>query len=658
MRLKAALIALGIVFLLITGFLPNTLPYFRTEETRYSDAVIAHWPNALYMRESLLERNTFPLWRETLMAGQPFAANPLNKTAYPLQWLVLLLPPAPHLQFLIVIHLFLAAAGMWCWAQSLGLSQAAVILTTIAYTLAPRMITHLAAGHLDIVYALGWFPWLMWATQRFVVQSDHRIYAVRLALVAALLMLADVRVALFALGTACTYGLLIWSRTRTRIHMVNGVLVGGLFVVLVTALLVPLIAWQPFINRGSLTAESAGAISLEPGNLFALLLPANQSDVEKQVYLGLSVLLLAWIGMCSFSGFLKKFAWHGLFVGIVIYALGVNTPIWPQLVSWMPFLAWFRVPSRIWLVAALLIPVLAGYGLDYVLLRINRLHKNDDTLPKPVLLRLLCAGWIALVLLILAFALVTDPDSDAALPIILVGGGTGVILILGLYQRLSNVVFATLVIGLMGFDLMWSGYHWLAWRGPDYWMTPHMALAERLQADNAQRVFSPSYSLEQQVAEQYQLQLFGGIDPFQLRGVTEAVGDATGIPTTDYQVIVPPLVTTDTEAPYSINSLRLDFDRLQAWQVSHVVTAYPLQIPQLELLDTLNNVYIYRNTVFVPGTTVASIPRWPPDQPDLPNEQQIITLNQITLLSYFISALGWIGVLFGLIVTLRQTKHG
>jgi hypothetical protein len=656
MRLKAALVALGIVFLVITGFSPDTLPYFRAEEARYSDAVIAHWPNALYLRESILERGTFPLWRETIMAGQPFAANPLNKTAYPLQWLVLVLSPTIHLQALILLHVFLAAAGMWRWAQFLHLSQAAVLLSTVAYAVAPRVMTHLAAGHLDIVYALAWFPWLMWAVGRFMSRSDRSVNAVILAVITALLILADVRVALFALLTAAAYGGIIWSQRRSRIHIVNSVFMGALTVVLVVALVVPLVAWQPFMNRGSLTAESAGSLSLDPANLFGLVLPANQSDVEKQVYLGLSILLLAWIGICSFTR-IKIILWHLLFAFIIIYALGVNTPVWPQLVSWMPFLAWFRVPPRIWLVAALLIPVLAGYGLDYILLRINRLRSNDETLPKPVLLRLLSAGWLALVVLILAFSLVTDPESDAVLPIILVGGGTGIILLLGLYQRLSTVLFSSVIIALVAFDLMWSGYHWLAWRGPDYWMAPHVALAERLRADNAQRVFSPSYSLEQQVAEQYRLQLFGGIDPFQLRGVTQAVGDAVGLPTTDYQVIVPPLVTPDTEAPLAIDSLRFDGDRLQNWRVSHIVTAYPVENAQLEFVDLINNVYLYRNTGFIPAAPTMTVPDWPPDQPDLPNEQQIAALNQITIVSYLVSALGWIGGLFGLIVMVRRNHH-
>lgn len=111
MRLKLGLVAAGILFLLLAGMRPDALPYPRYE-ARFSDAVTAHWPNALFLRESI-QQGVFPVWRETTMAGQPFAANPLNKTAYPFQWLAVIFPPALHLNIMIIFHLMVAGAGMW-----------------------------------------------------------------------------------------------------------------------------------------------------------------------------------------------------------------------------------------------------------------------------------------------------------------------------------------------------------------------------------------------------------------------------------------------------------------------------------------------------------------------------------------------------------------
>ncbi|MFN8451120.1 MAG: hypothetical protein U0521_21715 [Anaerolineae bacterium] len=156
MRLKLFVIVLGMVFLLLDGFRPDALPY--TPGGVYSDAATSHLPAAQFLRRSVVDEHEFPLWRDTILAEQPFAADPLNKTAYPLQWLVLILPPVLHLDLMIVLHLLIAGAGMWVWARALGLRDEAAALSALAYALAPRVIGHIGAGHLDLLYALAWFP--------------------------------------------------------------------------------------------------------------------------------------------------------------------------------------------------------------------------------------------------------------------------------------------------------------------------------------------------------------------------------------------------------------------------------------------------------------------------------------------------------------------
>lgn len=98
-------------FLLLVGLDAHSLPF--PPDVQFSDAVTSHWPNALFLRQSVLDDHTFPLWQPLIMSGQPFAANPLNKVWYPLQWLVLLWDPIVHLNVLLWLHLTLLGAGMW-----------------------------------------------------------------------------------------------------------------------------------------------------------------------------------------------------------------------------------------------------------------------------------------------------------------------------------------------------------------------------------------------------------------------------------------------------------------------------------------------------------------------------------------------------------------
>jgi hypothetical protein len=653
MRLKIALVGMGAIFLLAAGFRPDGLPFVRGD-TRYSDAALAHWPNALFLRQSVLERGEFPLWRETTMGGQPFAANPLNKTTYPLQWLALLLPPALHLNVLIALHLFLAGAGMWRWARALGLREEAAALSALAYTLAPKTIAHLGAGHLDILYALTWWPWLMESILQSTQQPNRPLrHALRTAVFAALLFLGDLRLGLFALLTAAFYE--IWLLENGR-QAAWRLLLVPIFFLLTAAVLIPLLGWQPYLNRADLTPAEAGVFALEPGNLVGLLLPAHSGNFETVTYLGLPVLALACIGLRAQTRRMAVF-WLLLIGFAGLYALGNNGLLWPLLVRLAPGLLWFRVPSRAWFVVVLVGALLAGYGLD-ALLRWLETTTDEHRLSR---YRLVAVGGIAGSLACGGFTLLAlkPLPPTVGIAVLLIGGLLGVVCLLMLNRRVTPRLLSLLFMGLTFADLAFTGYQWLSWRGPEYWLEPYRPLAERLAAAQPDRIYSPTYSLEQQVAEAYGLHLFGGVDPFQLRGVVRGIEAGGGVHAGGYSVVQPPLTGAEGDADTSSanRDAVIDAKALAAWHVSHVVAAYPIDNPRLGLLDTVNGVYIYANKDYAPAPETTSITGWPPDAPDLPPPTTVARLNQWTLLSTVISGLSWLIAIAALLLTyVRQPE--
>lgn len=641
MRLKGGLITLGLCFFITAGLKLDGLPYIRYE-AHYSDSVLAHWPNALFLRESVLLRHEFPVWRETTMAGQPFAANPLNKTAYPLQWLVLILPPAIHLNLMILLHLFIGGAGMWRWMKALKMRQEAVVLTTVAYVFAPRMIAHLAAGHLDIVYALAWWPWLMWSARELFAHTEMRLHVgLQFGLIAALLLLADVRVSLFALATAGIYAVFNTGLRITR-PTVFGVMAGGVVgLVLIAALLVPLILWQPFMSRGGMTVTDAGALSLEPGHLIGLLLPANHNDVESLTYLGLPVLILGVIGVFSLPRRQKVLSLFAL-VLIVLYGLGINGFLWSALANIIPALRWFRVPSRAWLILAVFVPIVAGYGLQWVLERLEALQLNR-LFAGLSRFRLLIAGWMTFSVLLGVFGLVVLAQPVTGLVVFVAGFSVGGLLLTGFSRRLSSRRIAVLLVAVTCLDLFLTGYQWLDWRSPDYWLSPYKPLAERLVEVGAERIYSPTLSLEQQVAEAYRLQLFGGVDPFQLSGVVQAVEQGSGVPVTKYEVVLPPLtgIESDKDVAEANRNAVINTQVLGDWRVSHVVGAYPISNSRLQLLDRIGDVHIYTNLDYKPSQVAGAMPNWPANWPGLPDRDTVERINQITILAALVSGIAW-----------------
>ncbi len=332
MRVRLLIVGLGVAFLLATGFRPGALPY--NPGASFSDAVTSHLPAAQFLRESVLEQHTFPLWRDTIMAGQPFAADPLNKTAYPLQWIALLLPPVFHLDFMIALHLLIAGAGMWIWARSLGLGEWAAGISALAYALSPRAIGHTGAGHLDLLYALAWFPFLMWSVGR-VISADHGVGAWRamplrdvlwVALFGGLILLADVRLSLFAYALAGPYALYEAIRLRRLRRLWRFAAALLLIVLLTLSLTLPLLGWQPYLSRGAITPTDAGIFSLQPAQWIGLLLPAQGGNIETLTAVGLAVLALALIGVIA----ARRWFWAAAAGIAALYALGINTPFWSR----------------------------------------------------------------------------------------------------------------------------------------------------------------------------------------------------------------------------------------------------------------------------------------------------------------------------------------
>jgi hypothetical protein len=109
---------------------------------------------------------------------------------YPPGWLALLLPLPLGFNIGVVIHLLWGGIGMYALARIEGRSQASAILVGMAFTALPKLYAHYGAGHLTLLYAVPWTPWLLWAHRRCLERSR---WAWGPAVILALIFLADPR---------------------------------------------------------------------------------------------------------------------------------------------------------------------------------------------------------------------------------------------------------------------------------------------------------------------------------------------------------------------------------------------------------------------------------------------------------------------------------
>lgn len=532
----ALLLAIGTTALLVgVGLGPNALPF--PPNSPYSDAAISHWPNALFFQRSL-QSGYWPLWRAQLMSGQPFAANPLNKVWYPPQWLLLLLPVTLHLNVMIWGHMVLAGVGMRAFGRRIGLTAESASVIGLAYVLTPRLVAAIGAGHLDIVYAMAWFPSLLWAVHNAITGNARPVRrAALLGLAASMCFLADIRLSIFIFAMGAVFGLWIVYQQPQRPQRKSGLLIvlGGLlfFAGMTAVQWLPLAELTPYLSRSGLTMSGAAVFSLQPAQLIGIILPRQPGSHETITYTGLIIIAAAVIGSVSLlrarrRGFLLL--WIAMIIFGIFYALGDQGWLWPLLMRILPVLLWLRVPPRIWSVVIIALLVLAGFGMDALGKRFPVRHT-----------------WFALIL------------------------GT--------------------VIAL---ELLWTDVTLVQGRPDTQWLNAYAPLAKTLIDAGATKVYSPTYSLPQQVAAYWNIPDFGGVDPFQFTQYVTAFEAATGTKIDGYSVILPPLVGSDPQH-YNQDAIP-NADLLARWNVSHVLSAYPIDVPGLSLVNTVNDLYLYVNT--------------------------------------------------------------
>src|SRR4030043_313926 len=123
-RLRWPLVFLGLalVWLLPLMARPDGFPLW--VGGGYSDLLLSHWPNAHWLRRSLVEWGQIPLWNPQILSGAPFASDPLSGLWYPPVWLAPWLPGALGFNLLFLIHLAWAGLGAARLARDGGVGWA------------------------------------------------------------------------------------------------------------------------------------------------------------------------------------------------------------------------------------------------------------------------------------------------------------------------------------------------------------------------------------------------------------------------------------------------------------------------------------------------------------------------------------------------------
>ncbi len=558
----------------------------------YSDLAISHYPNAVYLLQSIRQWNQLPLWSDTILSGFPFAADPLSGLWYLPGWLAYLFPLPLGFNINILLHLLLGGSGAFLFLRKEGRSEIAALAGGLIFELFPKFSAHYAAGHLTILYAVAWTPWLF-------LCEKYLKGAKRLAgggAVLGMAALAVMRVFAFLFCGWAVFAFYRWYQVRdTSLRRFSGRVLAssGLGLLIAAPLLLPLIEFTGLTSRSGLGAADNQAMALPLSYLAGLVVPNIHSFVEWVIYPGGMALTFLLFVVTVPELRKRNWFWLGMILVSFLLAVGPATPVGDWLFR-LPGFSLLRVPSRVIFLAGWALAVIAADGIDF-LARV----KSGGKQPGSGLIVAAVAGFMTLICLGLWIFSGSIPIPFAwGMAAVLV---PTVLLLARRSGRLPPNIYFLLVLPLICLDLGGIDSLNIDFRPASGILNEGkgaISFIRLMEHGEKYRVYSPSYSLPQQTAARYQIELADGIDPMQQTSYLSFMEDATGVPNQGYSVTLPPFATA--HPVFDNISYQPDSVLLGILNVKYVVSAFEIANDRLDLIRAFDGINIYDNKDFRP----------------------------------------------------------
>ncbi len=585
---------------------------FPSAEGAFSDLAVTHHPYLVFFKRAILEFGQWPLWNPQIMSGAPFAANPLAGVWYPPGWVALFFPTPFGINLLVLVHVVWGTLGFFLFARHLDISRSGALFGALAYGAMPKLLAHFGAGHITLLYAVPWTPWLLLAEGSGCEAWGRRRFF-KPGLVLGVIFLADVRWAVYAGGLWVAWKLFedLQNNKQGQVEEKGiglrkagkSILAAGgqiaLAASLASPLAIPLLEFTRLSARSSLAAADSLVFSLPVIRLVGLVFPDFGGLQEWMLYPGVAVLLLALLGLLLGPVSRRSIFWLLVFGSTILISLGENLPggRWLALVPGFNLL---RVPPRASFLALFALAMLAAHGFD----RVNTgLSENDRKKAGLfVFAFVIFLGGLASGLILLAGDL---PMEFQWWLVILVLSSLWIGL--RLHGRVSAHACLPILVALSLFD--WGLIHQsnIKILSTEEVNAQGEAVARFIAADQDRyRIYSPSYSVPQHTAARAGLELADGVDPLYMAAYGAYMDLATGVTRSGYSVTIPPYASGD---PATDNThFTPDAERLGWLNVKYIAAAFDQQSPDLILINQIGDTRIYENARYRPRAWIQEIP--------------------------------------------------
>lgn len=491
---------------------------------------------------------------------------------------------------------------MYLFLRREGCSKGASILGGLTFELMPKVIAHLAAGHVSLVFAISWTPWLLLVES----QSRYSKFSFKPGLIWALILFADIRWAAYAIILWFFY---VLRNTIFSEFQVNGGrfsfdklprqffswIIQVFFALGISApFMIPFFKFVKLSTRNLLGIEESMELSLPPKYLLGFLFPDFGGYAEWITYFG-GIALLVVIFSLGYAEYRRKnLFWLAIFSFCMLLSLGSIIPGLDFLFS-LPGIRLLRVPTRFLFLAGFSLSVLAAHLID----SLAAIKENDQS--KNLSFSIL--GMVIIIsfemMLTIGIAVITHSYPKEFIWGAVVLLAYGLVIIAWLKTRFLDTSFLMVIIifTLIDFGVVGiSQFDFVKWKDR---VNQHAEILDFFYNDTETfRIYSPSYSIPQDIASYGRLELADGVDPLQLQGYSEYMVKATGVNSESYSVTVPAFKngTPKSDNQNAIPNLSL----LGRLNVKYILSEFVIDESGLEFVKQIGHSYLYRNPAFQP----------------------------------------------------------
>ncbi len=590
MNKKVFALILSLFLLVNLNFIFHLDEFVFLKNSEYSDIPISHFPNIYFIQQEIRLNHEIPLWSNLINSGYPFVENPLSGIWYLWGWIALLFPLPLGININLLLHMFLGVIGLFLLLRLENRSIFASIFGAFAFGFSTKLISHIGAGHLSMIYAVCWTPWLLYLTKRIQFSTARTLYLLP-GVIFGFIISADPRWVVPSGLLWFFYSLFFQIETKRKIYLFLCSVLTGLLTSI--GMWFSLLKFLNFTTRAYMTLEDRNVYSLQFSHLLGFLFPDNGTFSEWILYPSAIVLLLVVLGLFLYKENKPIRFWYIVILVSLLLSFGNFIPGLGFVYS-LPGFSLLRVPARFIWMDFFAFSFVSSFVID-CLLEYKKSYKFDRfffLVPITVFQILLLIGifyFSGLLNYLFIFSTVFFIFGTIFIGLII-------------HKAFSPVFKKVVFISLLLVELFIINFNSIKYKQSDVLLNsdPEL-LAEIKSLPEYARIYTPSYSISQEEAAFWRINQINGVDPMQLSEYIKYFEKVSGIEYSEYSVTLPPFSTGNPE--YDNQAACPDKSGLMNLNVGMVISDFEFEnCSGFSNYEVISDKYVYQiNTVQKPA---------------------------------------------------------